>query len=458
MSSFQKFSVRKDKPRRRRKPKIGVHLILCLVIAAGTAAIYVLYQEYLRQRQPVAVAPPDEEPDGPPIAWPQVGGAVPDGEDGGMSGDFPVPVADSPPEEPAEKKIDPAKQKVFVRDVVDVRKAMSEHDLPGARSRLNKAKSDAQTEDELAQAEVLETMLNHLTEFWVGTRKAIAAIKSGDEFVAKGETVVVVEVRDKDVDVKAVGVNRTYLLNDLPHLMLLALAEKWFSDAPSSKVFLGAYLAVDPSGDPARARKLWQAASEQGIDMASLMPELDYWESVPRVAKTVAELRDNPPDEETLKNTRRKVVDRHSDEYQKANSLPRKAALAKKLLESADKTGDPHIFLATIYEARKLAIGAGDISVVYEAIDLLLEYSKLDPLTEKATSLEEAGKYVRGEPGNRDLTNRALKLLEEAVVAERAGDAKMLADLAAKAAKQSKNTTLIKQAAAAGERVSQLNK
>jgi hypothetical protein len=471
MSNIPEFSVRDGRPGRPRNPKIGVHLVLCLVIAAGTATIFVLYQEYRNQRLSLAVSPPDEAPKDPApqhtgISRPRGGIVRPVVVENTQPSGSPAPgtdaklPGDSSPEapEPSPEPVDPAKQEAFTRAVADSRKAMSEHNLSRARSHLNRARPDVQTDDDRALIERVDTMLDHLGEFWVGARKAIANLKSGDEFTVKDTVVVIVEVGENEVVVRAVGENRRYPLDDLPHRLLLALAEKWFADVPSSKVLIGAYLAVDPKGDPARARQLWQDASRQGVDVDPLMPELKYWESVPRVAKSVDELRDNPPDEEVLKDTRRKVVEQFKEDYERANSLPRKAALAKKLLATADKDGDPVTYLATIHEARELAIAAGAVSIVCEAIDVLAEYGKLDPLTEKATSLEKAGKNVRGLAANRELVHRALKLLEEAIVYERASEAKQLADLAANAAQQSKNASLIRQAASAGKRVSELDK
>ena len=466
MNSFPEFSVRDAEPCQPKKPKIGIHLVLCLVITAGTATIFVLYQGSRNRLQSVAVSPTDKAPDDPvsgrsKISRPRDRSGLPAVKKSRWSDESPAPgtdperPGDSSPEEPepSEEPVDPARQEAFAGAVADVRKAMSEHNLSKARSHLDRARADAQTDDDRALIERLGTMLDYLNEFWVGARKAIANLKSGDEFTVKDTVVVIVEIGEKEVIVRAVGQNRTYPLDDLPHRMLTALAEKWFAEGPSSKVLLGAYLAVDPAGDSARARQLWKGASELGIDLEPLMPEMEYWDDVPRVAKSVDELQDNPPDEEVLKDTRRRVVERFSTDYEQANSLRGKAELAKKLLAGADKNGDPAFYLATIYEARELAIAAGEISLVCEVIDVLSQYSKLDPLAEKADSLEKARKYVRGVTANRELVHRALKLMEEAIAYERADEAKKLADLAANAAQQSENVALIKQAASAGERV-----
>ena len=471
MSSFPEFSVRDAKPRRPRKPKIGVHVVLCLVVAACTAAIFVLYQEYRNQRRLLAVLPPDEAPDDPAsqptrIPRPRGGTARPiEGEnlrpsESPAAGTDPEPPGDSSPEEsePSEEPVDPARQKAFAGAVADVRGAMSEHDLSRARSHLDRARPDAQTDDDRALIERLDTMLGHLREFWVGTKKAIARMKSGDEYTVKDAVVVIVEVGEKEVIVRSVGESRPYPLDDLPHLLLVALAEKWFADVPSSKVLIGAYLAVDPKGDPARARQLWQEASTQGFDVDQVMPELDHWASVPRAANSLDELRDKPPDEEVLKDAGRKVVERFKEDYERANTPARKAELAQKLLAAADKKGDPVTYLAMIQKARELGIASGEVSIACQAIDVLAQYGTLDVLAEKATSLKEAGANVRGFTASRELVNRAVKLMDEAIALQRAAEAKTLADLAVKVAQQSKNVSLIRQAASASERVRELDK
>jgi hypothetical protein len=471
MSSLPEFSVRDVVPRRPKKPKIGVHVVLCLVIAACTATIFVLYQQYLNQRRSLALSPPGEATDDPAsrnarISRPRVRVLRPGVRIDRRPSETPDPGGapklppDSSPQDPPppQETLDPEKQKAFAKALAAVRKAMSEHDLSTARNRLDRARPDAQTDDDRALIERLDAMLKHLGEFWVGAKKAIASLTSGDEFTAAGAVVVVVEVNEKDVVVRAVGENRRYPLDDLPYKMLLALAEKWFADTPSSKVLIGAFLAVDPKGDPARARELWQEASGQGADLDQVMPELDHWAGVPRAARSVDELKDRPPDEAVLKDTRRQVVEQFKDDYERANTSPRKAELAKRLLAAADKGGEPVTYLAMIHEAKALAIASGEVPVVLEAIDVLAQYGAFDPLEEKTTSLQQTAANVRGLAASRELVNYALKLTEEALALHRASEAKTLSDLAAKVAQQSKNVSLIRQAASAGERASGLDK
>ena len=347
----------------------------------------------------------------------------------------------------------PAKQEAFSKAVADLREAMARRNLPKARSRLDRARSNAQSDEESALIEQLDTMLGYLEEFWKGIQKATASLESGDEFTVDDTVVIIVEVGEKEVVVRAVGENRPYPLDDLPHKLVLAMAEKWFADVASSKVFMGAYLAVAPKGDPDRARQLWQEAAGQGIELEGVMPELDHWASVPRTARSVAELRDRPADEAMVKDMRRKVVEEFKEDYGRAGSSARKVDLAKKLLAAADKDGEPIKYLAMIHEAKALAIASGDVVLLYQAIDELAQHGRLDVLAEKTTALEEAGGNVRGDSATRELLVRVEQLLDEAIASQRTAEAKTLADLAVKAAKRSKNGSFIKRANAAAERL-----
>ncbi len=466
MSELPEFTVRNAGPRKPKKPKVGVHVVFCLVLLAGTATIVVLYQQYQIKLQSIAASTPDEEPEDPAIRqaridrWRRDDDRSPVEEapkrDGGLPTIIaPLDPADAPPKPPP---ISPAKQQALAKAVAGARDAMSRHNLSKARSRFKLAESNAQTEEDKALVEQLDIMLAHLEEFWVGARESIASLKGGDEFTAGGTVIIVVEINQQEVTVRAVGQNRTYPLDDLPYKMVLALSEKWFADTPASKVLIGTYLAIEPKGDPTRARQLWDEATGQGIDLDAVMPEFEYWEKLPRVARSVAELRDRPPAENLVKDTRRRVVEQYSEDYSRANTMSRKAELARKLLDIAEKDGEPIFFLAVLHEAKAVAVSSGEVATACEAIDRIAEYTTFDVLADKATALEEASPYVRGLANSKELVDRALELMDEALATQRNAEAKTLHDLATKAAEKSKNASLVRRTTAAAKRLGEPEK
>ena len=60
----------------------------------------------------------------------------------------------------------------------------------------------------------------------------------------------------------------------MPPRLVQALASARLADDPATKTLVGAYWLVDPDGDPARARQLWQEADIiGGVELGRWYPE-----------------------------------------------------------------------------------------------------------------------------------------------------------------------------------------
>ena len=75
----------------------------------------------------------------------------------------------------------------------------------------------------------------------------------------------------------AQGRLQTYKIDRIPPRLVQTLADKRFARDGATKVIVGTYYLIDPRGDPARTRRLWREAAQQGIEVDDLMPELTEW-------------------------------------------------------------------------------------------------------------------------------------------------------------------------------------
>ncbi|MBN2475204.1 MAG: hypothetical protein JXB62_11385 [Pirellulales bacterium] len=405
--------------------------------------------------EPAPVEPDQAVPDRPGPTRPDPSQTPPD-PGAKPATDPPIPDPHEPAV-PADAPADPRKQAALARAVSDARFSMSERDLPAARRHLQAAESNVQTPADRAQLERLRTMLAYLDEFWNGMRQSVALLNAGQELELKTTRVVVVEASRDQLTVRAVGENRSWPIEFIPTSLVLAIAGTSFPDDATSKTHIGTFLAVDPKGDRARARQLWQEATQEGMDIGSLMPELDVaW---PPGSTNSAVPTKAPPDQAELQQAEQSFRDRYASRFAAATSVAKKLALARELLAQADRINDdPTAQLVMLREARDLAVAAGKPAWACEIVDRMAELHTIDVATMKALVLGEVQKNARGLSSHREIATGALELIEQAVKANRLDEAGRLAALALDAAQNSRSPTLIQQAIAAGQRVEALRK
>lgn len=105
--------------------------------------------------------------------------------------------------------------------------------------------------------------------------KALAAVKSGDEYDVKDQKISIVEVDDDRFVFRSAGGNKTVPRDKIPAGIVLAIVMQWFDANPANNLYIGAYHLAKPEPDPARAREHWDQAEAANADASGLMPLLD---------------------------------------------------------------------------------------------------------------------------------------------------------------------------------------
>ena len=489
-ASGEGFAPSQAAPQRAAKPKsplvqIAVRVLTLLLIVLGAVLATMLYQQRYgsnASESEIAEAEPEspdegvQEPKPPPSPEtsegetngeatsqddpkpghpPQPGGNA-DPESPHPQEQGPDPATESPPKESQEPESPANREKgaAFRRALADARFSMAERDLAAARRHLKAAAGSAQGPAERAELARLKTLLGHLDEFWKGIGRAVAGLEGGEELAVANTWIAVVEASQDELIIKAAGRLRRYRIEHLPSPLVMTLINSKLAKDGATKVLIGSFLAVDPDGDPRRARQLWQEAAREGIDVADLMPELDPSAEVPRTSpgKTAP-----PADQAELEKAEQAVKGRFQAEYDQAISTAGKSSLAKKLLEAGRATNDDlQIRFVMLREARDLAVASGEPALACEAIDGLAKSHTIDVLEMKAAALQEVDKNARGLQSYKEIAQHTLRLIGQAVEAKRLEEAKQLAELAVSSAEKSKSISLFKQARAVTQQLDAL--
>jgi len=376
----------------------------------------------------------------------------------------PAPQPEPPKSEPAQPNpeaekpkptVDAKKTAAFVRAVIEARTAMSERDLASARKHLKTAAANAQSPEDAGQIDRLDTMVENLTQFWNGIRVSAAKLQPTEEIVINNEPIVVVESGRDYLTVRAAGRIRRYQVETMPTPLVRAIVDQSFGKDAGSKAIIGTFLAVDPDGNRALAKKYWQEAAKAGIDSEKLLHELDGTASAGPAAGPKL---DPPTDKARLDAAGQAVRDKFKSQYDAATSLVKKAELARELLARAPGTENGDARFVMFREAKDLAVAAGQPALACDVVDQLARHYTVDPLGLKAAVLEEGGKNARGLSSQRDIAQRTLALVEQAVGEGRLDEAGRLAAVALDAARKSNNAMLMRQATVAGQQIQTLQK
>ena len=181
------------------------------------------------------------------------------------------PVVKPEPEAP-----DAAKRAAFGRAVAGARVAMGQRNLPAAKQHLQTAAANAQGPADQAELERLQTLQDHLEQFWEGIRRAVAAMQPLDEIVlSESNRVAVIEASRTELAVQREGRPRRSRIEAIPMDLLWAIANQSFKPTAGSKLIVGSFLAMDGQGNRAQAEKFWREAIRGGESQGTLLlPEL----------------------------------------------------------------------------------------------------------------------------------------------------------------------------------------
>jgi hypothetical protein len=161
------------------------------------------------------------------------------------------------------------------------------------------------------------------------------------------------------------------------------------------------------------------------------------------------------PSRAALIHGRQEVRKIYHKEYAAATEAGARRSLAEKLLAVGVETeDDPDTRYALFYEARRLALSAGDAKLLRKSIQLLAKSYKIDPLEELTRSLTEASEERMTAAAKKALAPLALDLAKDAAAEDDYAGAERLVE-AAKEMAQGKDLTVLKQAGALLERLAE---
>lgn len=339
----------------------------------------------------------------------------------------------------------------FTEAIAGARTAMGARKLDRAKQLIEAATPVAHSQPEQMRLRSMRELEGHLTKFWDAVRSSLAKLEVAAELKINNTIVSVVEVSPQSISIRIEGVKRDYTVATMPVGLAMALAEEGLdSGAPESKLALGAFQAVDPNGDAADARRLWEEAALVGADIDVLLPAL----SEARIA-TVAGQKITVPSDEALSAGTARVRETLSAELDAAKTPAAKLQLAKKVLEMAPKTTDPVDRFALYRQAGELASYAGNIDMLMKIVDEMAGTFALDALEAKADALSKASE-VATPASARSIGRRSLKLLDEALAAKRPAVAEQLNRITVAAVAKSGDRTVLKQIEKRNEQLQKL--
>ncbi len=187
----------------------------------------------------------------------------------------PQPEPDPEPEPSAPAPLTPQEKKQLATALAAARTAMGQRDIAAVNEQLRVAESLARSDEQKAMVERLKELLHYVKEFWRAFDEAYAGLKPSSTVMVITDEAVIVEVRPEALTIRWFGKNKTFQRDKIPSGLVMAIANKWFNNDPANKVVKGAFHLVDPIGRPDETRRLWQEASQEGVDISDLMPVLD---------------------------------------------------------------------------------------------------------------------------------------------------------------------------------------
>jgi hypothetical protein len=357
------------------------------------------------------------------------------------------PPVNTPPRHMTETKTaiaDPVKSARLNHLLVDVHHKLGERDQTEARQLIIEAKTFAVTPEQVDRVARLSTLVKYVGEFWAAVRDALRALKVADEIDVGTTKVIVVESDKQSLTIHMGSGNHHFEFKELPSGLAIALANRWLDpNKPANKVFVGAFCAVDPKlpDGPGDARRLWSEAAAAGVpDGSYLLPLLD--------AQSESLANDDAlpavPAAEAVEQATQKIKSEFASAITAAATPRQVDSLVQKLFDAADSSDEPVRRYALCIQARDLAAKAGRAKMTIDAIDRIARDFHIDSLDVKADTF--ANNPPQTPAAGREMARAALKLVDEAVAANRIALATRLAQTAVSAANHSESRELIRRA------------
>ncbi|GAB6166011.1 hypothetical protein JCM19992_20110 [Thermostilla marina] len=379
--------------------------------------------------------------------------ALPAAEPAGQSPPAaPVPVAPSsepvPPSPPVATEGTPSgsaadpPDDAFIEAAREVWQAMAERNPDVARARLNALAATVRDDRGRNVVRSLDQLLNHLEEFWRALAQGVARLEGGEEF-AIGETyIIVVDSTPRELTIRAAGQNRTYLIRDIPDVLIRLIVRRTFATDPQTQSIYAAYLAVDPKGDPAQARRIWETAQRQGVDTHWLIEALRF---APAAGNEPPSAGSQPPDENARTAAASVIAQELAADIQAAQTAEQQIRLARALIDRGRRETDSARAYAALMMGRDWAVRAGDPSTAFAAVEATARRFAVDEWAAKVAVAGELIKSTRSRDGLRQLVDTSMAAARKAKSAGRQAEASQMAQVALEAARRTGNAALVRQ-------------
>lgn len=160
----------------------------------------------------------------------------------------------------------------------NIRVCLAERDLPGAQANLKAAQEEQGADLYQKEVERLGHLVSYMVQFWESVDAGGKKFQATEEIIIDTGRAAFVEYNGGRIVYKHEGQMKRYTLADMKPKVAVALALKHLDiKAPTTKVFVGAFWAMDKMGDKAAAKRLWTQAKSEGVKQVDLLlPELLY--------------------------------------------------------------------------------------------------------------------------------------------------------------------------------------
>jgi len=174
----------------------------------------------------------------------------------------------------------PAEVATLATALKSARAKLESNDFDGASAELKKMESLPKLPEHHAKHERLRLLTEYAGRFRSALVEALKNLEAGDEIPSGPNSAAgVVNATADRIILKIDGANRTYVINDLPPGLAVAIADTWLDqNDPVCLVAKAAYLVSlkDARDDRlAKAREWFQEASSSGVDVGDLEKVID---------------------------------------------------------------------------------------------------------------------------------------------------------------------------------------
>jgi hypothetical protein len=152
------------------------------------------------------------------------------------------------------------------------------------------------------------------------------------------------------------------------------------------------------------------------------------------------------PEEATIQESTKAIVDVYKKEYEAAKTPQLKQSLAKKLIQDAEKTTDDSgAKYALLQVARKIATGIGDVDLAMQAVDATEHAFRVESGELRKDTITTLAPLAKSSFDHYTLTRYVGAVLEQVIRDDQYGVALELTDLALASAKKASDADLVKQ-------------